>query len=88
MSITGLVLLGSASVLLITVGVGLLRVLRGPSLQDRMLAVQLLGSGGVAVLLLLAPLLATPALVDVALVLALLAAVAAAALTHREVDNG
>jgi multicomponent Na+:H+ antiporter subunit F len=52
-----------------------------------MLSVQLLGTGGVAVLLLLSPLLAIPALIDVALVLALLAAVAAAALTRREVDD-
>jgi multicomponent Na+:H+ antiporter subunit F len=59
----------------------------GPSLQDRMLSVQLLGTGGVAVLLLLSPMLAIPALIDVALVLALLAAVAAAALTRREVDD-
>jgi multicomponent Na+:H+ antiporter subunit F len=63
------------------------RAMIGPSLQDRMLSVQLLGTGGVAVLLLLSPLLAIPALIDVALVLALLAAVAAAALTRREVDD-
>ncbi|MBT8429527.1 MAG: multiple resistance and pH regulation protein F [Gammaproteobacteria bacterium] len=63
------------------------RAMIGPSLQDRMLSVQLLGTGGVAVLLLLSPLLAMPALIDVALVLALLAAVAAAALTRREVDD-
>ena len=74
-------------VLLLTLAVGLLRALRGPTLQDRMLSVQLLGSGGVALLLLLASLLALPALVDVALVLALLAAVAAVALTRREATD-
>jgi multicomponent Na+:H+ antiporter subunit F len=66
---------------------GLVRAMIGPSLQDRMLSVQLLGTGGVALLLLLSPLLAIPALIDVALVLALLAAVAAAALTRREIDD-
>jgi multicomponent Na+:H+ antiporter subunit F len=73
--------------LLLTLAVGLARALRGPTLEDRMLSVQLLGTGGVALLLLMAVTLHAPALFDVALVLALLAAVAAAALTRREVDR-
>ena len=81
------ILLTSLFLLLITLALGLARALIGPSLQDRLLSVQLLGSGGVAVLLALATLLDAPALIDVALVLALLAAVAAAALTRREVDD-
>ena len=72
---------------MLTLVIGLVRALRGPTLQDRMLSVQLLGTGGVAFLLLLAVLLGIPALLDVALVLALLAAVAAAALTRREVGH-
>jgi len=81
------VLLASTLLLLLTLAVGLVRAMIGPSLQDRMLSVQLLGTGGVALLLLMSTLLAAPALIDVALVLALLAAVAAAALTRREVDR-
>ena len=81
------ILLPALVVLLLTLGAGLLRALRGPSLADRMLAVQLLGTGGVALLLLLSALLQTPALLEVALVLALLAAVAAAALTRRELGD-
>lgn len=81
------VLLASTLLLLLTLAFGLVRAMIGPSLQDRMLSVQLLGTGGVAVLLLMSTLLAAPALIDVALVLALLAAVAAAALTRREVDR-
>jgi len=84
---TAQILLASTTLLLLTLGLGMARAMIGPSLQDRMLSVQLLGTGGVAVLLLLSPLLAIPALIDVALVLALLAAVAAAALTRREVDD-
>jgi len=80
-------LLGAATVLLVTMLLGLVRALRGPSLEDRMLAVLLLGSSGVAALLLLALLLGLPALFDVALLLALLAAVSAVALTRREVDD-
>ncbi|MCB1772423.1 MAG: multiple resistance and pH regulation protein F [Gammaproteobacteria bacterium] len=66
---------------------GLVRVMRGPTLADRLTSIQLLGTGGVGVLLLLSQLLRLPSLIDVALVLALLAAVIAAALTRREVDH-
>jgi multicomponent Na+:H+ antiporter subunit F len=69
---------------MLTLLLGLVRVLRGPSLADRIMAGQLLGTTGVGLLLLLAPVLGLPALVDVAIVLALLAVVAVAALTGRE----
>ena len=62
---------------------GLLRVLRGPSAEDRMLAVQLIGTTGVGTLLILGVLLEKSAFIDVALLLALLAAVAATAFTGR-----
>lgn len=81
-------MLGCLLALLLTVAVGLLRALRGPSLEDRLLSGMLLGTGGVAFLLLLSLVLGSPALLDVALVLALLAAVAAAAMTRREVGGG
>jgi len=81
------ILLPALVFLLLTLVMGLARALRGPTLQDRMLSVQLLGTGGVASLLLMAVLLRIPALLDVALVLALLAAVAAAAVTRREVGH-
>ncbi len=80
-------LLGLLLMLLLTLLLGLVRALRGPSLQDRMLSVQLLGTGGVALLLLLAAVMEAPSLIDVALVLALLAAVAAVAVTRREVGR-
>ncbi|MCB1850066.1 MAG: hypothetical protein KDI83_04650 [Gammaproteobacteria bacterium] len=67
--------------------IGLARTFMGPSLEDRMLAVLLLGSGGVALLLKMAVLFAAPALMDVALVLALLAVVAAAALTRKQIRH-
>ena len=72
-------LLAAAALVLLTVAAGLLRLLRGPTDADRIMAVQLLGTGAVAVLLLLAAALDAPAMVDVALVLALLAAFLAAA---------
>jgi len=76
--------LGLAAVAMMAVLLlGLFRVLLGPTTADRMLAAQLIGTSGVGLLLLLSVLLARPALVDVALVLALLAAVAVIALTRR-----
>ena len=81
---TETLLLTAAVLLFVTLITGLIRALIGPSLQDRMLSIQLLGTGGVALLILLGLLLEVEALVDTALVLALLAAVAAAALTRRE----
>jgi multicomponent Na+:H+ antiporter subunit F len=67
-------LLAAAGFVLATVALGLVRILRGPSEADRIMAAQLLGSGGIAALLLLAEAMSVPAAVDVALTLALLAA--------------
>lgn len=67
-------LLAAAGFVLATVAVGLVRILRGPGDADRIMAVQLLGTGGIAALLLLAQAMSVPAAIDVALVLALLAA--------------
>ena len=74
---------GYALFLLLTVVLGLIRVLRGPTAGDRMLAAQLFGTSGVAILLLLGLAVDEPALWDVALVFALLAAVAAVAFVQR-----
>jgi len=72
-------LVASAGFVLAMVALGLLRILRGPADADRIMAPQLLGTGGIAVLLLLAAAAGTPAVVDVALSLALLAAFASVA---------
>lgn len=77
-------LLFSVIVLGISLCIGLVRVFIGPSVEDRIMSAQLVGSTGVAILLLLAPLLGMPSSIDVALVLALLATVSVAALTRRE----
>jgi multicomponent Na+:H+ antiporter subunit F len=79
-----LLLAGAAMGLLATLIVGMVRVLLGPRDSDRMLAAQLTGTTGVGMLLLLAHAMQTPALVDVALVFALLAAVAAVAFVQRQ----
>ncbi|QIG50961.1 multiple resistance and pH regulation protein F [Nordella sp. HKS 07] len=75
-------LFAAAAFVLVMVALGLYRVLRGPAEADRMMAAQLLGSGGVAVLLLAAVASELP-FVDVALMLALLAAFASVAFVRN-----
>lgn len=72
-------LFAAAGVVLVTVALGLLRILKGPDDADRMMATLLLGTGGIATALLLGAATGVDAAVDVALVLALLAAFAAIA---------
>jgi multicomponent Na+:H+ antiporter subunit F len=72
-------LFGAAGFVLATVALGLFRVLHGPTEADRMMAAQLVGTGGVAVLLTLSVASESPPIVDVALTLALLAAFASVA---------
>ena len=67
-------LLGAAGFVVAMVAVGLVRILRGPGDAERIMAAQLIGTGGVAALLLLAKAMSVPAAVEVALILALLAA--------------
>jgi len=75
--------LALAVFLLLNLGAGMWRVLRGPTAADRMLAAQLFGTTAVAILLLLAQAYGNAALRDVALVFALLAAVTAVAFVRR-----
>ncbi len=69
--------------LLLTLVVGLWRVLHGPTAADRMLAAQLFGTTAVACLILLSQALKQPSFIDVALVFALLAVVTAVAFIKR-----
>lgn len=75
--------LALALFLMLNVAAGLVRIVRGPTAADRMLAAQLFGTSGVAALLLLAEAQAMPALRDVALVFAALAVLATAAFVKR-----
>lgn len=78
------ILLGFATVLLLALLGGLVRIVRGPTRQDRMLAAQLFGTTGVGLLLLLAEATARPALRDVALLLVLLAIINAIAFARSQ----
>lgn len=71
-----------ATILLISIAAGLWRVVHGPTRADRLLAVQLFGTTGAAILLLLAHGQGQPDLIGAALVVAVLAAVVSAALVQ------
>lgn len=73
-------LVWAGAFVLAMVAVGMVRILRGPAAADRMMAAQLLGTGGIAALLLSSVGTGTSALVDVALSVALLAAFASVTL--------
>ena len=81
-----------ALILLMSLGAGMWRVMCGPTAADRMLAAQLFGTTAVAVLMLLAHAYGVTAILDVALLFALLAAVTAVAFVQRawadkEIEN-
>lgn len=69
-------------VLITNLAIGLARVLHGPRLTDRLLAAQLFGTTGVALLLTLAVAHGEPALRNVALVFVLLGLLAVVAFAH------
>lgn len=75
--------LAVALFLLLNLFAALWRAARGPGIADRMLAALLFGSTGVGILVLLASAQDSPALVDVALTLALLAAITGIAFAQR-----
>jgi multicomponent Na+:H+ antiporter subunit F len=77
----------AALFVLAMVALGLVRILRGPADADRLMAMQLLGTGGIAALLLLAAGTGVSAVVDAALILALLAAFAAVAFVNSADDR-
>jgi len=80
-------LFAAATVLLLSLIIGLVRIWRGPGDPDRMLTAQLFGTTGVAILLILRQATDVAALKDIALVLALLAAVAMIAFVKRVGDD-
>ncbi len=73
--------------ILISIVFGMVRILKGPTAADSMLATQLFGTGGVAILLILAHAMQMPSLVDVALVYALLAAITMVVFVRRQWRN-
>lgn len=69
--------------LLANLTAGLIRIMRGPTAADRMLAAQLFSTTGIAIMLLLAEATALPAAQDTALIVAVLALLAGLAFVRR-----
>ena len=78
----------AALVLLFCIVLGLIRILRGPTAADSMMAAQLFGTCGVAILLLLGKGLGSEAPRDIALVFSLLAALTGVAFVLRAWRKG
>ena len=88
-------LMVAACLILVLVALALFLMLRRPDDTDRMMAAQLLGTGGIAVVLLAGAAEGQTLMIDVALVLALLAAFAGLAFVKakspddaREAESG
>ncbi|SFP39802.1 monovalent cation/H+ antiporter complex subunit F [Tranquillimonas alkanivorans] len=81
-------LIGIGSLLLVVTAASLWRVARGPEAADRMMGGQLVGTTGVAVVVLIAAADAAWAALDVALVLSLLATFASVAFVKTASRDG
>jgi multicomponent Na+:H+ antiporter subunit F len=81
-------LLGAAAVFVILAIVVFYRAVRGPTMQDRVLAVNVLGTNTVVILALLSAALDVPSFLDIALVYALLNFLMAVAISKFTVDRG
>ena len=80
-------LLWMAAFVVLMVALGLVRVAIGPGRAERMMAAQLLGTGAIGALLLFGAASGEPAVYDVALTLALLAAFASIAFVKFAVQQ-
>ena len=81
-------LLAAAAALVVLAVVVLHRAVRGPTMQDRVIAVNVLGTNTVVILALLSAALDVPSFLDIALVYALLNFVMAVAISKFTVDRG
>lgn len=80
-------LTASLGFILVMLALGLVRILRGPRDADRMMAAQLVGTAGIASILLLGAVSRTPGTFDVALTLALLATFASIAFVKKGLSS-
>ncbi len=78
----------SAAIFVVLALVVLYRAIVGPTMQDRVLAVNVLGTNTVVILALLSAALDTPSFLDIALVYALLNFLMAVAISKFTVERG
>lgn len=77
-----------AGILLLAIAASLTRIWQGPTSADRIMGAQIAGTGGIAVVLLIGFAGTGPAALDVALVLALLAAFASVGFVKAASPDG
>lgn len=82
------VLLAGAAAFVVLAIVVLYRAIRGPTMQDRVIAVNVLGTNTVVILALLSAALDVPSFLDIALVYALLNFLMAVAISKFTVERG
>ena len=82
------VLLVAAAAFVLTSLVGVYRIVRGPTMPDRVIAVNVIGSNTVIVIALLAAAIGEPGALDIALVYALLDFVLSIAISKFSVERG
>ena len=82
------VLLVAAAAFVLTSLVGVYRIVRGPTMPDRVIAVNVIGSNTVIVIALLAAAIGEPGALDIALVYALLNFVLSIAISKFSVERG
>jgi multicomponent Na+:H+ antiporter subunit F len=82
------VLLGAAAAFIIASLVGVFRIVRGPTMPDRVIAINVVGSNVVIVIALLAAAIGEPGALDIALVYALLNFLLSIAISKFTVERG
>jgi multicomponent Na+:H+ antiporter subunit F len=82
------VLLLAAAAFVVVSLVGLYRIVRGPTMPDRVIAVNIVGSNTVIIIALLAAAIGEPGALDIALVYALLNFVLSIAISKFSVERG
>jgi len=87
LTVADLLLFGAAGFVALAIGM-LYRAIKGPTMQDRVLAVNVLGTNTVVILALLGAALKEPTFLDIALVYALLNFLLAIAVSKFTVERG
>lgn len=88
MSVVGDVLLGAAAALIVVSFVAVYRIVRGPEMQDRVIAMNVIGTNTVVVIALIAAAFGEPGALDIALVYALLNFLLSIAISKFIVERG
>jgi multicomponent Na+:H+ antiporter subunit F len=88
MTLVNEILLGAAAAFIITSLIGVYRIVQGPTMPDRVIAINIIGSNVVIVIALLAAAIGEPGALDIALVYALLNFLLSIAISKFTVERG